>query len=201
MSLVIDWQRFILAPPRRIMAGADWQGRGPDYTLRTLAKGFEARGGTIYRGTEAVALMERDGACVGVETRDPLTAMQLSADAVVLADGGFQGNLDLVRQTISACARETEATRCGDGRRRRVANGEGHGRLGGGPFLSSMATCCRVTRSRTTRRGHIRSSTNSASPESWSMAAAGDSPTRAAVGWHWQTHRQASRPDGDLGHL
>jgi fumarate reductase flavoprotein subunit len=127
MSLVIDWQRFILAPPRRIMAGADWQGRGPDYTLRTLAKGFEARGGTIYRGTEAVALMERDGACIGVETRDPLTAMQLSAAAVVLADGGFQGNLDLVRQTISPAPEKLKqrgaATGVGDGLR--MAKGMG----------------------------------------------------------------------------
>jgi fumarate reductase flavoprotein subunit len=121
MSLVIDWQRFILAPPRRIMAGADWQGRGPDYTLRTLAKTFAARGGTIHQGTEAVALMERGGACVGIETRGTLGSMQLLADAVVLADGGFQGNLNLVRQTICAAPEKLKqrgaATGIGDGMR------------------------------------------------------------------------------------
>jgi hypothetical protein len=200
MSLVIDWQRFILAPPRRIMAGADWQGRGPDYTLRTLAKGFAARGGTIHRGTEAVALMERGGACVGVETRGPLTAMQLWR----------------TRSSWPTAASRAISTSCGRPsapapeklKQRGAATGIGDGlRMAQGmgarwrTFPISMATCCRGTRSPTTRPGHIRSSTNSASPASWSMAAAGGSPTRAAVAWHWRTHRQAARPDGDLGHL
>jgi len=89
--------RWMLAPPRTLAAGLDWQGRGPDVLLQTLAKNFTRRGGKLLLGTRARALRMEGGRCVG------LAAEQLTIDAttVLLADGGFQGNPDLVRRFIS----------------------------------------------------------------------------------------------------
>lgn len=100
----IEWQQWVMAPPRRIMPGLDWEGRGPDFTLRTLAKNLANRGGVIFRGTAAAALMERNGVCAGVEAGagNGDGSRQFTAAAVVLADGGFQGNLELVGRHICA---------------------------------------------------------------------------------------------------
>jgi fumarate reductase flavoprotein subunit len=123
----VEWQHWVLAPPRRIMPGLDWQGRGPDFTLRTLAKNLAARGGSIFRATEATALMERNGSCVGVEARDSAGSHQFNAAAVVLADGGFQGDLELVRRHICAAPEKLKqrgaSTGVGDGLRMAQALG------------------------------------------------------------------------------
>lgn len=123
----VEWQQFVLAPPRRIMPGLDWEGRGPDFTLRTLAKNFAGRGGTIHRGTAATALMERGGSCIGVEARDSDGEHQFNAGAVVIADGGFQANLELVRRHISASPEKLlqrgASTGVGDGLRMAQALG------------------------------------------------------------------------------
>ena len=44
-----------LSPTRRMGAGLDWEGNGPDLFLRGLAKQLEAGGGRVLRGTEALA--------------------------------------------------------------------------------------------------------------------------------------------------
>src|SRR4029077_20035239 len=59
----IVWQQHVLAPPRPLVAGLDWKGRGPDVTLRQLVANLEKRGGKLIR-TAAVALMEREGQCI-----------------------------------------------------------------------------------------------------------------------------------------
>lgn len=92
----IVWQQHVLAPPRPIVAGLDWKGRGPDVTLRQLVANLEKRGGKMFR-LPAVALMEREGQCIGVEAGVGTAKQQFSARAVVLADGGFQGSAELVR--------------------------------------------------------------------------------------------------------
>src|SRR3989304_875058 len=61
----IAWQQGVLAPPRRIMPGLDWEGRGPDFTLRTPANNLGTRGGRVFCGTAATALMEKNGTCTG----------------------------------------------------------------------------------------------------------------------------------------
>ena len=96
----IVWQQHVLAPPRPIVAGLDWKGRRPDVTLRQLVTNLEKRGGKLIQ-TPAASLMEREGRCVGVEAGDGANRQQITARAVVLADGGFQGNLDLVKRFIS----------------------------------------------------------------------------------------------------
>lgn len=93
----IVWQQHVLAPPRPIVAGLDWKGRGPDVTLRQLVANLQKRGGKLIQ-TPAVSLMEREGRCVGVEAGEGGGKQQFFAKAVVLADGGYQGNAALVRE-------------------------------------------------------------------------------------------------------
>jgi fumarate reductase flavoprotein subunit len=93
----IVWQQHVLAPPRPIVAGLDWKGRGPDVTLRQLVSNLDKRGGKLMR-LPALALMEKEGQCIGVEAGEGAVKQQLHARAVVLADGGYQGNPALVRE-------------------------------------------------------------------------------------------------------
>lgn len=93
----IVWQQHVLAPPRPIVAGLDWKGRGPDVTLRQLVANLEKRGGKLIR-LPALTLMEKEGQCIGVETGEGANKQQFEARAVVLADGGYQGNPALVRE-------------------------------------------------------------------------------------------------------
>ena len=96
----IVWQQHVLAPPRPIVAGLDWKGRGPDVTLRQLVTNLEKRGGKLLH-LPAVTLMEQEGQCIGVEAGEAgegSAKQQLHAKAVVLADGGYQGNPALVRE-------------------------------------------------------------------------------------------------------
>jgi fumarate reductase flavoprotein subunit len=111
----IVWQQWVLAPPRPITPGLDWKGRGPDVTLRTLAANLEQRGGSMLRNTPATALMEQDGRCTGVETAGAAGPRQFKARAVILADGGFQGNSELVRQYISAAPEKLKQRGAGTG--------------------------------------------------------------------------------------
>ncbi len=93
----IVWQQHVLAPPRPIVAGLDWKGRGPDVTLRQLVTNLEKRGGKLLH-LPAITLMEKEGQCVGVEAGEGASKQQFLAKAVVLADGGYQGNPALVRE-------------------------------------------------------------------------------------------------------
>ena len=95
-------RRNALAPPGVRQTGLNWRGRAGDVMLRTLGQQLQTRGGTIERGVAAQRLLMEDGRCVGVEVRraDGQTS-SLRARAVVVADGGFQANADLVRRFIS----------------------------------------------------------------------------------------------------
>jgi fumarate reductase flavoprotein subunit len=90
-----------MAPPRPASPGFGWEGRGPDQALRSLATAFVARGGTLSLATRAHDLVLADGVCVGIKASKGGADFEIRAGHVVLADGGFQGNLDLVRRFIS----------------------------------------------------------------------------------------------------
>jgi fumarate reductase flavoprotein subunit len=90
-----------MAPPRPSKPGFGWQGRGPDAALRCLAKNFIGRGGTLVLGARAQRLLMENGRCVGVTVTQSGVEHEIRAPHVVLADGGFQGNRDLVRRFIS----------------------------------------------------------------------------------------------------
>jgi fumarate reductase flavoprotein subunit len=66
-----------------------------------LTKSFRSRGGRIALATRARGLLLESGRCTGVAVEHEGKPAELRASAVVLADGGFQGNADLVRRFIS----------------------------------------------------------------------------------------------------
>lgn len=91
-----------LAPPGVRQTGLNWRGRAGDVMLRTLEARLDSKGGRILRGMTAHRLVLDAGRCVGVEVTDSSRQEQrISGKAVVVADGGFQANLELVRRFIS----------------------------------------------------------------------------------------------------
>lgn len=123
----IVWQQHVLAPPRPITPGLDWKGRGPDVTLRQLEANLVKRGGVLHRGTIATGLMESGGTCNGVEAQAGGKPMQFGARAVVIADGGFQANHELIGRHITPAPAKLmqrgAATGMGDGMRMAQAMG------------------------------------------------------------------------------
>ena len=91
----------VLAPPRRLQAGLDWEGRGADVLMRRLTEQIVARGGAILRGTKAEALLIEGGACIGVEATTRGEKQRIAAEAVVIADGGFPANPALIAKYIT----------------------------------------------------------------------------------------------------
>lgn len=91
----------MLAPAREFRPGLDWENSGPNRFLKELRRRFEAAGGTMLTGTEAVSLIVTDGACTGVNVIGPSGAERLEARAVVLADGGFQAGREAVGRHIT----------------------------------------------------------------------------------------------------
>ena len=123
----IVWQQHVLAPPRPITPGLDWKGRGPDVTLRTLEANIVKRGGVVLRGTAARALMQVDGRCSGVECDVNGQPTQLTARATILADGGYQADMELLARHIAPAPEKImqrgAATGRGDGLRMAQALG------------------------------------------------------------------------------
>jgi fumarate reductase flavoprotein subunit len=107
---VIDWLRvqgvrfirsgplsylaWTMAPPRALVAGMDWKGRGPDVMLRTLTDRLKKLGGTLRLGVTVDRLILDGGRVVGADAG----AQRFRAQAVVIADGGFQANKALLHQ-------------------------------------------------------------------------------------------------------
>jgi fumarate reductase flavoprotein subunit len=85
----IRWHRFTLAPPRMPVAGQDWQGRGPDRLLGELRRRLQERQGRLLLGTRAASLRLERGRVVGVTAHKDGAALDISSNAVVIADGGF----------------------------------------------------------------------------------------------------------------
>jgi fumarate reductase flavoprotein subunit len=109
----------VLAPPRRLIAGLDWEGRGGDVVMRQLEQNLVKRGGKLIRGTQVTELVVENGACTGVIARQNGASVRIDARAVVIADGGFAANPQMVAQYITPRADRVLA-RVGPG-----ANGDG----------------------------------------------------------------------------
>jgi fumarate reductase flavoprotein subunit len=95
------WKNTVLYPVSMQETGLHWEGRGGDVLLQRLGASLSARGGVLQRGVCAKRLVMEDGCCVGVEVEGTLSGT-LRAKAIVLADGGFQADLDRLRQGISS---------------------------------------------------------------------------------------------------
>lgn len=95
----LDYQSFVLAPPSITAQGRAWEGRGGDVMLRTLEAQLQRHGGRILRGHRATRLLMQGARVSGLEGRKADgEAFTLAAEAVVIADGGFQANDDLMRR-------------------------------------------------------------------------------------------------------
>ncbi|HUK59463.1 MAG TPA: FAD-dependent oxidoreductase [Stellaceae bacterium] len=93
----VDRSAHVMVPRRTFGAGLDWEGRGADLLMRRLEANLVARGGEVLRGTRVETLLVEHGACVGVVAN----GRELRARAVVIADGGFAANSELVRRWIT----------------------------------------------------------------------------------------------------
>lgn len=92
--------KWSMAPPRRRIPGADWQGRGPDVTLRRLAATFVRNGGVLSLRTKAHELVMENGRCAGVLADRDGKQTLFRGDCTVIADGGFQADADLFRKHV-----------------------------------------------------------------------------------------------------
>lgn len=116
------YQAYTLAPPALPQFGRQWQGRGGDVMLRTLEAQLERKSGAVKRGHPVHELIVRNGRCTGFRGSDE-NGKEFFADAraVVIADGGFQANLQALAEHVSArpdrlCQRNARAS-TGDGMR------------------------------------------------------------------------------------
>jgi fumarate reductase flavoprotein subunit len=109
-----NYQTNVLAPAWRKGYGLTWQGYGGDAALQRLEANFRDRQGRILRGTRATTLKAEQGGLV-VDTSQG----RQRASAVVIADGGFQANLDMIREHITPAAEKllqrNGGTATGDG--------------------------------------------------------------------------------------
>ncbi len=88
----------LLAPLRLMQPGLDWRNRGPDVVLRRLGQNLRNRGGQLVLGARAASLSAEAGRCVGLKATTESSILEFKSGDVVLADGGFQANPDLVRK-------------------------------------------------------------------------------------------------------
>ena len=125
----------VLSPPWRTGYGLTWQGYGADVALQRLEANFLTRQGRILRGHRARTLKQVAGG-IEVDVEQPKEHIQggnpnlkkLKAPAVVIADGGFQANLDMLRRSGVSPAPEkllarNGGTAVGDGLRMAVGLG------------------------------------------------------------------------------
>lgn len=120
--IVGNWRpgsHAMLAPPAAIGAGLRWPGRGADQMLRRLESQLVARGGSIMRGTRARELIMSGNRCVGVLADSDKARREFAANAVLIADGGFQNAPDLLREFVTEhpdrLLMRNAGTACGDG--------------------------------------------------------------------------------------
>jgi fumarate reductase flavoprotein subunit len=91
----------VLAPPRRLQAGLDWEGRGGDVTMRRLTEKIIAKGGVVLRGVKVTSLIVEKDAIAGVEAIRDGAPIKIAAKAVVVAYGGFAANREMIAKYIT----------------------------------------------------------------------------------------------------
>lgn len=122
------YHNFVLAPPANNQLGRQWEGRGGDVLMRTLETALKAKGGAVRRGHAVERLIVESGRVVGVAGRTADGApFEVRARAVVLADGGFQADLDRIRGPITPAPEKVvqRNTRTGRGDGLRMAEAIG----------------------------------------------------------------------------
>lgn len=93
---------FVLAPPNLPKFGLNWKGRAGDLLLRTLEAQLVAKGGVLARGHRVETLVMERGSCIGVRGVSIVGSFETRARCVLIADGGFASNSDLLRMHVSS---------------------------------------------------------------------------------------------------
>ncbi len=102
--------------------------RGPARCITQHSRRFADAGGTLLVRSPATELLTtREGGVAGVVVQGPQGERRVASAAVVLADGGFQGNADMLRQHVGPAADRMKlrslSTQTGDGIRMAQALG------------------------------------------------------------------------------
>ncbi len=111
-----EYHKWVLSPPGRSRPGLDWQGRCGDVLLQSLEARLKERGGSLVRGARGRELIMEEGRCSGVIADHDGAEVRHAARAVFVADGGFQGNAELVRRYITAHPERLKQRGAGTGR-------------------------------------------------------------------------------------
>lgn len=123
----LEATKWCMAPPRAMIPGLDWKGRGPDEMLRKLAARTAALGGRLITGSRVDELVMTNGRCTGLAYTRKGALEHLSAGAVILSDGGFQANRELFERYIGPAfdkvLQRGAATGTGDGLKMALAVG------------------------------------------------------------------------------
>ena len=90
-----------LQPIQPQVVGRPWFGAGPDRFLSALVRGFEADGGEFWTGSRARRLIAENGRVAGVVVATSDGLQDVHARSIVMADGGFQANRELMAQHIT----------------------------------------------------------------------------------------------------
>lgn len=113
------WREATLVPHLPAKPGLHWEGRGSDVLMSTLTAAFTKAGGALVRGATARRLRMQGDACVGVDVERDGRSVSIEAPTVILCDGGFQANHDLLREFITAAPEKLKqrnaSTGTGDG--------------------------------------------------------------------------------------
>ncbi|MDC0033404.1 FAD-dependent oxidoreductase [Alphaproteobacteria bacterium] len=106
----------MLAPLRKMRAALDWERSGPNLFLQILEGSLLRRGGELRRGCRATTIERKDSQITGVTHEGPAGTGFVACLAVVIADGGFQGNPALVGRHITPRAADLQRRNAGTGR-------------------------------------------------------------------------------------
>lgn len=91
-----QYHTHVLSPVQRSGAGLKWNGFAGDVALKRLESNLRSRQGRLLRGMRATAFKPA-GSGFEVEAGE----QKFRARAVIIADGGFQANREMVREHIS----------------------------------------------------------------------------------------------------
>jgi fumarate reductase flavoprotein subunit len=96
------WKDFCLAPLGfHNKTTLEWKGLGADRLIDRLEARTKELGGASLRGRIVTDLIVEDGTVRGVIAKGPQGREEYRARAVVLADGGFEANQEMVRRFIT----------------------------------------------------------------------------------------------------
>lgn len=93
-----EYMQTVLQPARPAEPGLHWRDYGPDRLLNRMWRAFEAAGGEFRPGSRAVELVTGAAGVEGVLTE---SGEEVRGRSVLLADGGFQSNPELVARHIT----------------------------------------------------------------------------------------------------